>query len=141
MASAERLPNSSRRPLGQRTWTPSILAEAPRPKCTRLSLLEIKLEPLRTSSTRVRAPAFTVILAPMPSRLDLTPIVRNAIQWFAVRASLTRREGGAFMLLTTADMRPSFHKSPTAKPREELTAVIAGPADEEISVKIPLPLL
>src|SRR6266568_2147053 len=79
--------------------------------------------------------------APMPSRLDLTPIVRKVIQWFALRASLTRREGGAFMLLTTADMRPSFHKSPTAKPREELTAVIAGPADEEISVKVPLPLL
>src|SRR6266478_1749083 len=31
------------------------------------------------------------------------------------------------MLLMTAEMRPSFHKSPIASPRAELTAVIAGP--------------
>ena len=45
------------------------------------------------------------------------------------------------MLLITADMRPSFHRSPTASPRAELKAVIAGPALAEISVKVPLPLL
>ena len=51
------------------------------------------------------------------------------------------RRFGAFMLLMTAEMRPSFHKSPTASPRAELTAVIAGPALEEMSVNLPLPLL
>src|SRR5437588_10003184 len=50
MPSTETFSNFSRSPLGQRTSTQSILAAAPNPKCTRISLLESKLEPLRTSS-------------------------------------------------------------------------------------------
>src|SRR5580693_4076707 len=89
IASTGRMSNFSTRPLGQRTCTESIFVAAPRPKCTRMSLLEMKLEPLRTSSTKRRAPAFTVIFALMPSRLDLNsrdgeekevPIARKAIQ-------------------------------------------------------------
>ena len=38
------------------------------------------------------------------------------------------------MLLITADILPSFHKSPTARPRDEAGAVIAGPADTEMSL-------
>ncbi len=45
------------------------------------------------------------------------------------------------MLLITADMRPSFHKSPTANPRAELAVAIAGPELAEISVNVPFPLL
>ena len=71
MASTGRLSNFSRRPLGQRTSTQSILVAAPRPKWTRMSLLEMKLEPLRTSSIKVRGPAFTRMRAPMASRVDL----------------------------------------------------------------------
>ena len=35
-----------------------------------MSLLEMKLEPLRTSSTNVRPPVFTLIRAPIASRVD-----------------------------------------------------------------------
>jgi hypothetical protein len=45
------------------------------------------------------------------------------------------------MLLISAEMRPSFHKSPVASPRDELTAVIPGPAPAEMSVNVPFPLL
>jgi hypothetical protein len=45
------------------------------------------------------------------------------------------------MLLTTADILPSFHKSPTANPREDAAAVMPDPADEETSLKVPSPLL
>jgi len=37
------------------------------------------------------------------------------------------------MLLTTAEIFPSFHKSPIASPRDELVSVIPGPAVAEIS--------
>jgi hypothetical protein len=77
----------------------------------------------------------------MPSRLDLVPIGRNAIQWFADRISFTSRLGGAFMLLITADSRPSFHKSPIPNPRDDADVVIAGPAVAETSENVPLPLL
>src|SRR2546430_15826355 len=96
-------------------------------------------------------PTLALIFAPMPSRLDLyfreaeeekdVPTVARAIQWFPLRTSLTNSVGGAFMLLITADMRPSFHKSPTASPRDELSDVIPGPALAEISANVPLPLL
>src|SRR5215469_4782218 len=99
----------------------------------------------------MRPPTFALIFAPMPSRLDLyfceaeeendVPTVSTAIQWFPLRTSLTNSVGGAFMLLITTDMRPSFHKSPTASPRDELAAVIPGPAPAEISAKVPWPLL
>src|SRR2546429_5967863 len=75
----------------------------------------------------MRPPTLALIFAPMPSRLDLyfceaeeekdMPTVLSAIQWFPLRASLTNSIGGAFMLLITADMRPSFHKSTTATER------------------------
>ena len=45
------------------------------------------------------------------------------------------------MLLMTAERRPSFHKSPMARPREEFTVVMPGPAPAETSVKVELPLL
>ena len=45
------------------------------------------------------------------------------------------------MLLITAETLPSFHKSPTAKPREEDGVVIADPAAAEMSLKVPSPLL
>src|SRR5438876_11541688 len=99
----------------------------------------------------MRPPTLALIFAPMPSRLDLyfceaeeekdMPTVLSAIQWFPLRASLTNSIGGAFMLLITADMRPSFHKSPTASPRDELSAVTPGPAPAEMSANVPLPLL
>src|SRR6266513_443054 len=97
----------------------------------------------------MRQPTLALIFAPMPSRLDLyfceaeeekdMPTVLSAIQWFPLRASLTNSIGGAFMLLITADMRPSFHKSPTASPRAELSAVTPAPA--QMSANVPLPLL
>jgi len=80
MASMLTFSNFSRRPLGQRTSTQSIFEAAPKPKCTRISLLEMKLEPLRTSSMNVRAPAFMRMRAPIPSRLDFVPTVRKATQ-------------------------------------------------------------
>src|SRR5260370_8694049 len=108
------------------------------------------MAPVRTSSRSVGVPAFTVIFAPIPSRLDLlppdadeneVPTVRNAIQWLPLRKSFTSSMGGAFMLLITADIRPSFHKSPTASPRPELTAVIPGPPFAQNSLNVPFPLL
>ncbi len=70
MASGLRPVNLSRRPLGQRTSTQSILVATPSPKWTRMSLLESKLEPERTSSIRMRGPALTRMRAPMASRFD-----------------------------------------------------------------------
>jgi len=43
-----------------------------------------------------------------------------------LRTWLTSKLGGAFILLTTADMRPSFQRSPIVKPRDELGLVIPG---------------
>src|SRR6516164_53688 len=74
----------------------------------------------------------------MPSRFDLTPSVWTPIQWFGVRTWFTSKLGGAFMLLTTAESLPSFHKSPTAKPREELRVVIPAPAVAEMSSNFPV---
>src|SRR5215831_20349185 len=65
------------------------------------------------------------------------PIVRNATQWFPLRKSFTSNIGGAFMLLITAERRPSFQRSLTARLRDELTAVIPGPAVAEMSVNVP----
>src|SRR5260370_26523200 len=106
-----------------------------------MSMLEVELDPLRTSSTSVRAPTFTEIRAPMPSRFDFVPTVRTEIQGLGERTWFTSRLGGAFMLLITADILPSFQRSPTASPREEACAVIAGPASAEISANVPLPRL
>src|ERR1700724_237207 len=91
VASGARFSNFWRRPLGQRTSTQSSLLALPRPKWTRMSLLERKLEPLRTSSIKMRVPAFTRMRAPMASRLDFfapaefsdaggAPMARRAIQ-------------------------------------------------------------
>ena len=65
----------------------------------------------------------------------------KAIQWLELRTSLTNKLGGAFMLLMTADWRPSFQRSPMARPREDAGVVTPGPASAEMSVKVPLPLL
>src|SRR5258707_6658574 len=77
--------NRSVSPFGQRTSTQSTFAAPPKPpdpkpKCTRISLFESRLDPLRTSSTRSRPPACTRIFAPIPSRLDFVPTVLIPIQ-------------------------------------------------------------
>jgi tetratricopeptide (TPR) repeat protein len=46
-----------------------------------MSLLESKLDPLLTSSTNVRVPAFIVIFGLMESRLEFVPSVRNTHLW------------------------------------------------------------
>src|SRR5260370_5158693 len=106
------------------------------------------MAPVRTSSRSVGVPAFTVIFAPIPSRLDLlppdadeneVPTVRNATQWLPLRTSFTSSIGGAFMLLITPDIRPSFHKSPPASPRAELTAALPPPPPPATSPNPPLP--
>src|ERR1700722_4011197 len=56
LSTAGRL-NFSLRPLGQWISTESTLAASPRPKCTRGSLEETKLPPLRTSPRCRRPPA------------------------------------------------------------------------------------
>ena len=45
------------------------------------------------------------------------------------------------MLLITAEILPSFQKSPTASPRDEAGVVIEPPAVAEMSLNVPLPLL
>ena len=45
------------------------------------------------------------------------------------------------MLLITADILPSFHKSPTANPRDEASVVMPAPAAAEMSLNVPSPLL
>src|SRR5260370_36883605 len=106
-----------------------------------MSLLELYLDPLRTSSTRMRAPAVTEVWGPMPSRFDFLPTVRIPIQWLAERTWFTRRLGTAFRFVITAEIRPSFHKSPIARPRDEARALMPGPAPAEMSANAPLPRL
>src|SRR5262249_50798525 len=53
----------------------------------------------------------------------------------------TSKLSGSFMLLTTADILPSFHKSPTTNPRDDRAAVIPGPEFAEISSNFPFPKL
>src|SRR5262249_19278880 len=55
------------------------------------------------------------------------PIVRNATQWFPLRKSFTSNINGAFMLLITAERRPSFPRSPTARAPDAMTHRIQGP--------------
>src|SRR5260370_34305008 len=104
-----------------------------------MSLLELYLDPLRTSSTRMRAPAVTEMWAPMPSRFDFVPTVRRPIQWLAERTWFTRRLGTAFRFVITAEIRPSFHKSPIARPRYEALALTPGPAPTVMSAYGPWP--
>src|SRR5882762_2642279 len=137
MASTDTSLKRSTVPLGQRTSTESILLTERRPKWTLKSLCEISLEPLRTSSVLLRPPALTVILTPIPSRLERVPTVLNATQGLLDSSSLTSRLGGAFMLLITIAKCPLFRKSPTASPRADETAVMPGPAAVEASANVP----
>src|SRR5205823_11918869 len=62
---------------GHRISILSTLFAEPRPKWSRRSFCDMKLDPDRTSWTIRLPPAVTVTRAPMPSRFDLTPISRR----------------------------------------------------------------
>src|SRR6266581_610727 len=76
----------------------------------------------------------------MPLRLDRVPTVLTSIQWLRYVVRLTNRLGGPLRFAMTAERRPSFHKSATAKPREGAGVRIPGPAVSEMSVNVTLPL-
>src|SRR5580658_6415200 len=75
----------------------------------------------------------------MPSRFDLVPRVITPSQKFLVLAWLTSNMGSLLMLLTTADIRPSFHRSPIARPRLDLGSVQPGPHCWLMSLNFPSP--
>src|SRR5579883_1557336 len=77
--------------------------------------------------------------APMPLRFDFTPRHFTFNQWFPLLQSFLSRDGGSFILHTTASISPSLSKSPKAVPRLQCNAVTPGPASEETSANRPPP--
>ena len=68
-------------------------------------------------------------------------VIAGAVALVILTVPVFERLGSEFMLLMTIETLPSFQRSPTARPREEAAVVMPAPADAEMSVNVPSPLL
>src|ERR1700722_11445261 len=84
-------------PLGQRTSIAAFVS-FPRPKWSRGSLQERKLDWLCNSCVRVLLPALTTTRAPMALRLEALPKSFTFSQWLLPDISFRSKDGGSFRL-------------------------------------------
>src|SRR5450631_4781248 len=94
--------------VGHFTSITSMVWAPPSPKCSRRSLCDITLDPLRTSSIWAGLPVTTRARAPIAVRLHLVPISLILIQFCLLPPSFRNSDGTSFIFKTKAWTSPSL---------------------------------